>query len=209
MEQGQAASGERHAQIIADGAEGHGLAGDKSLLDIVQVGDHSVTGGSLDAVILGQTGTDAFALPEIRLVSPAVLPGVQRADCSSCLIHVDDAVHLPGQSDGGNIRGTVQDFFQCGLGFAKNPGDILDSLPWAGGGEEGPVVQGAGFFNGKISGIHHNDADGGGSDVDADTFHKCDHSSISAGKGAVSDDGTCCFQSRICSRRSLACRSSP
>ena len=111
MEQRKDASGEAHAEMIGDGAEGDGILRDEALSDVVQMGGRSVAGGDFDAVCLGQVCGDAFAVFKIRLAAAAVLPGIQRTDSKAGFIHVDDAVHLAGQTDRGNTGDAVQDIF--------------------------------------------------------------------------------------------------
>ena len=171
MDQGSAAPCQRHAHIVGYGTQGDRFRRDEAFLQIVQMGCQAVAGSQFCAVGLSQAAADAHSVVIVRQVPPPVLPGVERAHREAAPVQVEDAVHLTGEADGGHIAPGGEQPLQSRVDFCQDGCGILKPFPGAGAGKEGIVGERDGLDERAVRKACEDEADAGGSDVDADAFH--------------------------------------
>src|SRR5699024_3114354 len=91
---------EAHAGVVEDGAYGRRALGNAGVLRVPEVRGEAKAGGHRAAGAAGQLRGVGAACE--GLLSPAVLPCVERTDGAAFGVHVEHAVHLPGEADGGD-----------------------------------------------------------------------------------------------------------
>lgn len=134
------------------------------------MGAHPIARGAAGALFPQQlAGT--FALGQGK-PSPAVLPGVQRAEGIALPVHIENAVHLACQADGGHVRALVQKAVQDLAHPEENTLRVLGPLPGMGAFQKSPRFQGLLSPYGQAGKRNHIDADAGGSQVDANALHR-------------------------------------
>ena len=134
------------------------------------MGAHPIARGAAGALFPQQLA-GAFALGQGK-PSPAVLPGVQRAEGIALPVHIENAVHLACQADGGHVRALVQKAVQDLAHPEENTLRVLGPLPGVGAFQKSPRFQGLLSPYGQAGKRNHIDADAGGSQVDANALHR-------------------------------------
>ena len=107
----------------------------------------------------------------IRHITPAILPGIQRTDTSACPIHIEDSVHLSGQTDGRHLRISMQQSFQNFPCFLNDFIYILYPFPFPRSLHKCSIGNGSGFPYFLLLRIQHYQTDGSGPDINAQYLH--------------------------------------
>ena len=170
IEQRRFAPGQRHGAQIVDRAERDRAGRDQAVDRGIKMRDRAVAGGKRVAGRRGEPFGVGLAVA-VRQVAAAVLPDRQRSGGPPVGIEIHDAVHLPGEADGGDVpvgrergRDPVHTGDQCG--------GVLLLFPRLGRGEERAVLLGDRLHDLPGGHIARNAAQRRRADIQSDKLHE-------------------------------------